>query len=90
MKITVFSDVHGNLEPLKKIFEIESDSDLYICLGDIVGYGPECNECLELISSYKNCIVLQGNHEQMVINHAPDAGCSAVAKDFFLAIISTS
>ena len=51
MKIAVFSDVHGNYEALKSIIEdIKINNyDEIICLGDVVGLGPNPKECLDLI-----------------------------------------
>jgi putative phosphoesterase len=84
MKITIFSDVHGNLEPLEKMYSRESDSDLFICLGDVVGYGPESYECLDLINkNIKKTICIIGNHEEMFINGFPEDKCSNLSKNFF-------
>lgn len=64
MKYAVLSDIHGNLEALQSVLaelrrhEIEK----YICLGDIVGYGANPNECLELLQTLKPVAVL-GNHD---------------------------
>ncbi|HHB1557912.1 TPA: metallophosphoesterase, partial [Vibrio cholerae] len=47
MKVTVFSDVHGDIYSLETLFKLEY-SDCYICLGDLVGYGPHSNKCIDL------------------------------------------
>ncbi len=64
MRIAVFSDIHGNLEALKEILnDIENEKiDEVICLGDVIGLGPESKECLDLIISKKIKFIL-GNHE---------------------------
>ena len=64
MRIAVVSDIHANLPALeavlKKIEELKVD--IIHCLGDIVGYGPFPNECIELIR--KSCsAVVKGNHD---------------------------
>ena len=82
MKVTVFADAHGNIEALEKIVFFESDSDLFICLGDAIGYGPYNDECIDLLNSI-NAIYIKGNHEKMFINGFPDENCSKIAKDFF-------
>ena len=49
MNYAIISDIHSNLEALKSVFE-EIDklgTDRTICLGDIVGYGANPNECVE-------------------------------------------
>lgn len=64
MKIAIISDIHSNLEALKRVLtSIENhQADAIYCLGDIVGYGPHPNECVQLVRE-KCVIVLQGNHD---------------------------
>lgn len=64
MKYAIFSDIHSNLEALKAVLaDIKRQkADVAICLGDIVGYGPNPAECLELVRNLK-CPVLRGNHD---------------------------
>ena len=59
----IISDIHGNLEALKTVLgDIESEGcDQVICLGDIVGYGPEPNACVDLVRTFDACIL--GNHD---------------------------
>jgi predicted phosphodiesterase len=51
MRQALISDIHGNLEALNAVLaDISSQSiDEIICLGDVVGYGPNPIECLELV-----------------------------------------
>ena len=64
MKIAVFSDVHGNLEALKKVLRqiSEKNADLTVFLGDIFQRGNEEFECLELLKN-SGVICLKGNCE---------------------------
>ena len=64
MKVAVFTDIHGNLQALEAILkDIEKEQvDKIICLGDIIGIGPESRECLDLIMN-SNVEMLLGNHE---------------------------
>lgn len=68
----LISDVHGNLEALRAVLD-EIDSlgirDV-ICLGDMVGYGPQPGECLDLIESIASKVML-GNHEEAVLHGCP-------------------
>jgi len=60
----IISDIHSNLEALQAVLEdIEklNIKDIY-CLGDIVGYGPNPRECVDLVM--KCNLVLLGNHDQ--------------------------
>ena len=49
MKYAVVSDIHGNLEALGAVLAKLSPDDGLLCLGDVVGYGPNPNECVALI-----------------------------------------
>ena len=69
MRFAFISDIHANLEALEAVLkDIENKKvDEIICLGDIVGYGANPNECVELVS--RNCpITLLGNHDAAVID----------------------
>ncbi len=67
MKYFIISDIHSNLEALRTVLkEIETEEpDIKVCLGDIVGYGPNPDECTELIFSTFD-LILAGNHDQAV------------------------
>lgn len=67
MKYAILSDIHGNLEALRSVLaEIRKYKvEKYICLGDIVGYGANPNECLEILNSLKPVMVM-GNHDAAV------------------------
>lgn len=64
MRLGIFSDVHANLEALQAVLEAYRSADVerYICLGDIVGYGANPNECCELVREVAD-IVVMGNHD---------------------------
>ncbi|MBM4001497.1 MAG: metallophosphoesterase family protein [Planctomycetes bacterium] len=64
MKRAILSDIHGNLEALQAVLaDIRSnDVDEVVCLGDIVGYGPNPAECIDIASSFRFTVL--GNHDQ--------------------------
>jgi len=68
MKILIYSDVHGNLPAFQKMLEIEGVCDRYVCLGDLVNYGPWINECVDLAMSLPDSTLIMGNHEEAFIN----------------------
>ena len=68
MKIVVFGDVHGNLPALELMVDDAKKVDQYICLGDVVNYGPWSNECVQFIAELGNCIKIKGNHEDYFID----------------------
>jgi predicted phosphodiesterase len=68
MKYAVISDIHANLEALTSVLrEIDRlDVDRIVCLGDIVGYHANPNECIELLRSCAaTCIA--GNHDRAAV-----------------------
>lgn len=65
----VFSDVHSNLEALKVVLEFfeEASAEGYLCLGDLVGYGAEPDECVSRIAALPNLSAIAGNHDLAVL-----------------------
>ena len=63
MKILVISDIHGNRAALEAVVAVEHDA--VICLGDIVGYGPQPRECVRWIRQHADFVV-QGNHDRAI------------------------
>jgi putative phosphoesterase len=64
MKIGIISDVHGNFEALKNVLKKLDEMDIsrIFCLGDVVGYYSQVNECCEeLIARDIPCVM--GNHD---------------------------
>ncbi len=63
----IISDIHSNLEALQAVLEdIEKHNVQKVyCLGDIVGYGPNPRECVDLAMQFP--VVLLGNHDQGAI-----------------------
>lgn len=60
----IISDVHSNLEALTAVLNDIRDqgiSEVY-CLGDVVGYGPNPCECVDLVMELSLCVL--GNHDQ--------------------------
>jgi diadenosine tetraphosphatase ApaH/serine/threonine PP2A family protein phosphatase len=67
MRYGVLSDVHGNAFALRAAVERlkAAGVDEWLCAGDIVGYGPQPNECVELLAGLgARCVA--GNHELLV------------------------
>jgi len=64
MKIGLISDIHGNYEALKAVLgELDAMhiSEIY-CLGDVVGYYPQINECCDALKS-RQIPTIMGNHD---------------------------
>ena len=69
MKALIISDIHANLTALEAVIENAGDFDATWCLGDVVGYGPDPNECVALIRSLPNLTCLLGNHDAAAIEN---------------------
>ncbi len=83
MKYLIFGDVHGNLPSLEMLFIKERHNfDIFVCHGDVVGYGPWINESVDFLAGQANSILLKGNHEEYFIN-GDYPGNHQVAKAFF-------
>lgn len=69
MSIAIISDIHSNLEALQTTFEYIDQQNInrVFCLGDIVGYGADPNECIELVHD-RCATVLMGNHDFAAAN----------------------
>ena len=69
MKIGVFSDVHSNLEALNAcLARYEQEGvDHFIYCGDIIGYGPDPEECVKKISSLNLLACVLGNHDAVFV-----------------------
>jgi len=72
-KIAFISDIHSNLSAFEAVLiDVEKNNiDEVYFLGDIVGYGPMPNECIELLQKVckkENCII--GNHDHAFLNGA--------------------
>ena len=63
MRILIISDIHANLAAFESVLaDAKNDWDYVWCLGDVVGYGPDPNECVELLRTLPN-LCLAGNHD---------------------------
>lgn len=67
MRYGIISDIHGNIEALTaslKALEAEGVDEV-VCLGDIVGYGANPEECVKLVRKTVKVSIL-GNHDAAV------------------------
>lgn len=62
MRCLVLSDIHSNLEAFETVLDHAGTVDQVWCLGDVVGYGPDPNGCVELLRSRPH-LCIAGNHD---------------------------
>jgi len=67
MKFALISDIHSNLESLIAVFAAIEPDERVLCLGDIVGYGPDPNDCLALVRARATATIL-GNHDVAAVD----------------------
>jgi predicted phosphodiesterase len=65
LRFLILSDIHANLEALNAVLQDASrrQYEAVLCLGDIVGYGPNPNEVAAWVHSHAD-VVIRGNHDK--------------------------
>jgi putative phosphoesterase len=88
MRLAIISDIHANFEALESVIEAADHlkADRVVCLGDIVGYGPQPEKCIEIV--YECCdLIVRGNHDMGATGQLP---LSAFNEDGQIALEWTS
>jgi predicted phosphodiesterase len=82
MKRALISDIHGNIDALEMVLaDIASQGvDSMVCLGDIVGYGPNPRECIDRVMACQFSIL--GNHDQGAL-YDPEGFSSGAERAIF-------
>jgi diadenosine tetraphosphatase ApaH/serine/threonine PP2A family protein phosphatase len=73
VKLAIISDLHSNREALEAVFEDirkRGVTDL-VCLGDVIGYGPDPEFCVDLVRGHARWC-LMGNHDEALFRDASD------------------
>lgn len=85
MKYAIISDIHANLEGFQTVLADikEQQCTHVVCLGDVVGYGANPKECLDIVRDMQIPVV-KGNHDEYIgVEEDPegfnDAAAEAVA-----------
>jgi predicted phosphodiesterase len=68
MRILIVSDIHANLTALEAVLLEAGEVDATWCLGDLVGYGPDPNECIARIRQLPGLVCVLGNHDAAVLD----------------------
>lgn len=71
MRILVISDIHANYTAFKAVLQDAGPVDEAWCLGDVVGYGPDPNACVEELRDLPMLTCLLGNHDVAVLGKTP-------------------
>ncbi len=64
MRYLILSDIHSNLEALEECLKLaDGKYDQVLCLGDLVGYGPDPNAVIRRVRDL-GAVVIRGNHDK--------------------------
>ena len=67
MRTLIVSDIHANLTALEAVLADAAPIDRVRCLGDLVGYGPDPNQCIERVKALPNLECVKGNHDAAIL-----------------------
>ena len=73
MRILIISDIHANLTALNAVLDHAGAIDAAWCLGDLVGYGPDPNECIQRVRDLPDLICILGNHDAAALEQIDSA-----------------
>jgi putative phosphoesterase len=66
LKLALISDIHSNLDAFEAVISRLPSYDCLLCLGDVVGYGPQPNQVVEKLRALRPEVTLMGNHDHAV------------------------
>ena len=65
MRYLILSDIHSNESALEAVLaQVGRRYDEILCLGDIVGYGPDVNEASDRVRELAPVALVRGNHDK--------------------------
>ncbi|MBW6466311.1 MAG: metallophosphatase family protein [Brevefilum sp.] len=67
MRTLIISDVHANLTALDAVLADAGEFSRVLCLGDLVGYGPDPNQCFERVRTLPGLQCVKGNHDAAIL-----------------------
>jgi predicted phosphodiesterase len=81
VRYALLADIHGNLTALQAVLaEVRRRGvEGYLVAGDLVGYGPEPNACVELVAGL-DAVCVAGNHDLIALGRLSDERCIELAR----------
>ena len=67
MKIGIISDIHANLAALETVLPRLADCDRILCAGDLINFGPQPEQTVQLAMTIPNLTAVRGNHESRIL-----------------------
>jgi len=84
-RIGIFSDIHGNVHALQRVLEDlrQENVDYMLCCGDVVGYGGNPNECVEILRE-NGIPTIAGNHDYAALGQVDISYFNDIARTAIL------
>ena len=81
MRYGVLADIHGNYFALRAAIKRlrREGVEAWLCAGDLIGYGPQPNECVEAVAEL-GALCVAGNHELILLGRLSDERSSRLAR----------
>ncbi|MGQ0553706.1 MAG: metallophosphoesterase family protein [Planctomycetota bacterium] len=72
-RFAIISDLHSNIEALSAVLSrLQREKvERILCLGDVVGYGPDPEHCIDMVME-RCALTLCGNHDEALVRGAHD------------------
>ncbi len=80
-RLALIADVHGNLPALEAVLDFIAGQavDRILVLGDVVGYGPHPQACVDRLRERDDVLVIRGNHDNAVVTGEISGGTTSLA-----------
>lgn len=81
MRVALIGDIHANLAALDSALDLceREGVDEYVCTGDLVGYGPQPDECVARVAALPG-VCVAGNHDLIALEELSTARCIPLAR----------
>jgi len=84
MRYLILSDIHANLTALETVLDVAKNRwQKAVCLGDLVGYGPDPNEVIDRVRALP-AVTIRGNHDKAIAGIADPDDFNPVARNAVL------
>jgi predicted phosphodiesterase len=70
-RVVIFGDLHANWEAFLILQQVERHPYAVLCLGDIVGYGPDAKRCLDAVRANATHVI--GGRHDWAVGERPEA-----------------
>jgi predicted phosphodiesterase len=84
MRYLILSDIHANLTALERVLDVAKGRwQKAVCLGDLVGYGPDPNEVIDRVRALP-AVTIRGNHDKAIAGLADADEFNPIARNAVL------